>query len=293
MSGGPLRNALTVDVEDWFQVSNFDHVVRRDEWDRYPSRVVANTRRLLDLFDESGAKATCFVLGWVAERFPELVAEIRERGHDVASHGHLHELVHAIGPDRFARDVERSLEVIERACGVRPRGYRAPSFSIDRRSLWAFDILAAQGIDYDSSVYPVRHPRYGVPEFPRTPRRVRTPAGAELREFPLTTLRVLGRNLGASGGAYLRILPLAVVERAFGAMNAAGEPAVLYIHPWEVDPDQPRLRTGRWGGLTHYANLHGTAGRLRALLGQFRFAPMAESLRAAPGLAAPPVELGA
>jgi polysaccharide deacetylase family protein (PEP-CTERM system associated) len=293
MSDGTPRNALTVDVEDWFQVSNFDHVVRRDEWDRYPSRVEANTRRLLDLFDETGAKATCFVLGWVAERFPGLVAEIRDRGHDVASHGHLHELVHAIGRDRFARDLASSLAAIERACGVRPRGYRAPSFSIDRRSFWAFDVLAEQGIAYDSSVYPVRHPRYGVPAFPRSPRRVRTPAGAELREFPLTTLRVLGRNLGASGGAYLRILPLAVLQRAFAAMNAAGEPAVLYVHPWEVDPDQPRLRTGRWGGITHYANLHATAPRLRALLRSFPFAPMERALDGAPGLGAAPVEVAA
>jgi polysaccharide deacetylase family protein (PEP-CTERM system associated) len=293
MSGTAVRNALTVDVEDWFQVSNFDHVVRRDEWDRYPSRVVANTRRLLDIFDETGARATCFVLGWVAERFPELIAEIRERGHDIASHGFLHELVHTIGPDRFARDVERSVEAIERACGVRPIGYRAPSFSIGRRSLWALEILAAHGFEYDSSVYPVRHPRYGIPAFSRTPCRVRTPSGAEIREFPLTTLRVLGRNLGASGGAYLRILPPAVLRRAFRAMNARGEPAVLYIHPWEVDPDQPRIKTGNWGGLTHYANLRGTAGRLRGLLSSFRFAPMAEALRGAPGLAGSPVEVGA
>jgi polysaccharide deacetylase family protein (PEP-CTERM system associated) len=282
-----------VDVEDWFQVSNFDHIVRRDEWDRYPSRVVANTRRLLDLFDETGAKATCFVLGWVAERFPELIAEIRERGHDIASHGYLHELVHSIGRERFAEDVRRSVEVIEKACGVRPRGYRAPSFSIDHRSLWAFDVLAEQGFDYDSSVYPVHHPRYGIPAFSRTPCRVRTRAGAELREFPLTTLRALGRNLGASGGAYLRILPPAVMRRAFATMNRAGQPAVLYIHPWELDPDQPRLKTGRWGGITHYANLRGTAGRLRRMLREFAFAPMEEALRAAPGLDAAPVEVGA
>ena len=289
----PLPNALTVDVEDWFQVSNFDHIVRRDEWDRYPSRVVANTRRLLDLFDETGAKATCFVLGWVAERFPDLIGEIRERGHDIASHGYHHELVHSIGRDRFADDLQRSVRVIERASGARPRGYRAPSFSIDHRSLWAFDVLAEQGFDYDSSVYPVHHPRYGIPTFSRTPCRVRTPAGSELREFPLTTLRVLGRNVGASGGAYLRILPLGMLRSAFRTMNDAGRPAVLYIHPWEVDPDQPRLKTGRWGGITHYANLRGTAGRLRELLGEFRFAPMEEALRAAPDLNAPPVEVGA
>lgn len=286
-----MKNALTVDVEDWFQVSNFDHVVRRDAWDTYPSRVEANTRRLLDVFDEFDVRATCFVLGWIADRFPDLVAEIHRRGHDVESHGYGHELVHQIGRDRFSRDVARSLDVLEQASGTRPRGYRAPSFSIDHRSLWAFDVLAEHGIDYDSSIYPVRHPRYGIPTFARTPRRVRTPTGAEVREFPLTTLRVLGRNLGASGGAYLRILPLPVLSRAFGDMNDRGHPAVLYLHPWEGDPDQPRLRTGRWGGITHYANLSGTLGRLRRLLRAFRFAPMAEALREAPGMAEPPLEV--
>jgi polysaccharide deacetylase family protein (PEP-CTERM system associated) len=287
-----VRNALTVDVEDWFQVSNFDGVVDRADWDAYPSRVEANTRRLLDLFDEQEARGTFFVLGWVAERFPELVAEIRGRGHDVASHGYGHRLVYRLGPDAFDRDLERSLDVIERAAGTRPRGFRAPSFSIDHRSLWAFDVLARHGIEYDSSVYPVTHPRYGIPSFVRVPCRVRTPDGAEVREFPLTTLRVLGRNVGASGGAYLRILPLPVLLRAFRAMNRRGQPAVLYVHPWEVDPDQPRIPTRGWGRFTHYANLAGTVGRLRTLLERLPFAPMEEALRSAPGLAEPPVEVG-
>lgn len=287
-----IPNALTVDVEDWFQVSNFDGVVDRNEWDTYPSRVEDNTRRLLGLFEEHGARATFFVLGWVAERFPDLVAEIHRRGHDVASHGFGHELVYRLGPERFAEDLGRSVAAIQAATGVRPTGYRAPSFSIDRRSLWAFDVLAREGIEYDSSVYPVRHPRYGMPSFSRVPLRVRTRAGAEILEFPLTTLRVLGRNLGASGGAYLRILPLPVMFAAFRAMNRAGQPAVLYLHPWEIDPRQPRLRPGGWGGLTHYANLRGTEGRLRRLLSELPFVPMAESLGKAPGLADAPLEVG-
>jgi polysaccharide deacetylase family protein (PEP-CTERM system associated) len=287
-----LRNALTVDVEDWFQVSSFNRVVRREEWDRYPSRVEASTRRLLDLFDRHAARGTFFVLGWVAERFPGLVREIRDRGHDVESHSHWHRLVHDLGARRFAEDLRRSLDAVEQAAGVRPRGFRAPSFSIDRRSLWAFDVLAEHGIEYDSSVFPVRHPRYGMPSFPRVPRRVRARSGGEVREFPLTTLRVLGGNLGASGGAYLRILPPLALHRAFRSMNRSGHPAVLYVHPWEVDPAQPRLRVSGWGGIAHYANLSATLGRVERMLRSFEFAPMAEVLDSAPSLAEEPLEVG-
>jgi polysaccharide deacetylase family protein (PEP-CTERM system associated) len=284
---------LTVDVEDWFQVSNFDHVVRREDWDHYPSRVEANTRRLLDLFDRREVRGTFFVLGWVAERFPELVREIRRRGHDVESHSHVHELAYRLGAERFGDDLRRSLDAVERATGVRPRGFRAPSFSIDHRSLWAFDVLAECGVEYDSSVFPVRHPRYGIPSFSRVPRRIRTRAGREIREFPLTTLRILGRNVGASGGAYLRILPLGVLFRAFREMNEAGHPAVLYVHPWEIDPGQPRLHARGLGRLTHYANLASTEGRLERLLQAFDFAPMAEVLTAAPGMGDAPIEVEA
>ena len=286
-----VLNALTVDVEDWFQVSNFDSIITRDEWDTLPSRVEDSTRRLLDLFDEHGAKSTCFVVGWIAERFPDLVAEIARRGHDVETHSHMHHLVYELTPEAFAEDLRRSLDVLESVTGVRPRGFRAPSFSVDHRSLWALDVLAEAGITYDSSIYPVRHPRYGVPEFHRYPCRIRTPGGRELAEFPMTTLRVGNRNLGASGGAYLRILPLGVLRHAYRKMNREGRPAVLYIHPWEIDPGQPRRRTGGWGSLTHYANLEGTYSRLGRLLREFPFAPMAEVLESAPGMEGAPVEV--
>jgi polysaccharide deacetylase family protein (PEP-CTERM system associated) len=167
---------------------------------------------------------------------------------------------------------------------VAPRGYRAPSFSIDARSYWALDVLAERGFAYDSSIFPVRHPRYGIPGFARTPRRLRTPGGRSLHEFPLTTWRMLGRNVGAAGGGYLRILPLAILERAFHAMNRDGEPAVLYVHPWEIDPDQPRLRVRGLGRFTHYANLAGTKRRLRSLLERFEFAPMNRCLAESPGI---------
>lgn len=288
-----MKNALTVDVEDWFQVSNFERIVSRTEWDTYPSRVVANTTRLLDVFAEYEVSGTFFVLGWVAERYPDLVAEIRERGHEIASHGHGHELVYRLGREKFAEDLQRASGAIERACGARPRGYRAPSFSIDTRSLWAFDVLADQGFRYDSSVYPVRHPRYGIPTFARAPRRVLSPEGAVLQEFPLTTLRLLGRNLGASGGGYLRLLPLPVLEAAFRRMNEMGQPAVLYVHPWEIDPHQPRLPVTGLGRITHYTNLDRTEHRLRRLLERFSFSTMRESLAIAPDLDEDPVEVAA
>ena len=287
-----MKNALTVDVEDWFQVSNFDAIVRRDEWDSYPARVEDNTRRLLDLFDEYAVRGTFFVLGWVAARVPRLMSEIRERGHDLASHGQGHQLVYELSPDEFAADVTSSRDAIEQGSGARVRGFRAPSFSIDERCRWAFDVLVAEGFTYDSSIFPVRHPRYGMPSFSRVPRRIRTAGGGEICEFPLTTLRVLGRNVGASGGGYLRLLPLAILETAFARMNARGQPAVLYVHPWEIDPEQPRLRPRGLGRLTHYANLTRTAIRLRRLLSRFEFAPMEEVLANAPGLTLPPLEFG-
>ena len=288
-----MTNALTVDVEEWFQVSNFEGVVSREEWDSLPSRVVDSTRRLLDLFDRFDAKATFFVLGWVAERRAELVREIRERGHDLASHGYGHELVYQIGRERFREDLRKSVRAIQEAAGVRPSGYRAPSFSIDRRAAWAFDVLSEEAFTYDSSIFPVKHPRYGVPGFPRAPRRVRAPGGGVLREFPMTTLRVASLNLGASGGAWLRLLPPLVPRIAFARMNAAGEPAVLYVHPWELDPEQPRLRVSAAKRIAHYTNLASTERRLAGLLERFPFGTMEEALRGAPGLAEEPVEVEA
>jgi polysaccharide deacetylase family protein (PEP-CTERM system associated) len=283
-----LKNALSVDVEDWFQVSNFDTVVPRDSWDSLPSRVERNTRRLLDLFDAANARGTFFVLGWIAERYPDLVGEIGRRGHELASHGFGHELVYRLTPQAFASDLAHARSAIVEASGWIPRGYRAPSFSIDRRSFWAFDVLAREGYAYDSSIFPVRHPRYGVPEFSRTPVRVRTRSGQVVAEFPLTTWRVAGRNVGAAGGGYLRLLPLCVLERAFGSMNESGEPACLYVHPWEIDPEQPRIAVKGLGRFTHYTNLDKTEGRLKRLLSKFAFAPMEECLRDSPGIAAEP-----
>ncbi len=271
-------NALTVDLEDYFQVSNFDDVVCRSDWDAQPRRIERNTRELLDAFDSYATRATFFVLGWVAEREPGLIREIADRGHEVACHGYGHELVYEIGAERFARDLQGARAAIEYACGRAVVGYRAPSYSITERSLWALDVLAEQGFDYDSSIFPIRHHRYGIPDFPRHPRRLVLPGGGRIDEFPMTTLPVGGTNLPLSGGAYLRFLPAPVFRWGFRRLARRGEPTVLYLHPWEIDPGQPRQDVGLAVRINHYWNLGRTLPRLRGLLSEHRFAPMADVL---------------
>ncbi len=273
-------HALSVDLEDWFHASNLARAVPRDRWQEMPSRIEIGTRRLLSLFAEHGARGTFFALGWVVERFPELIAEILAAGHHVESHGYDHRLVFNLGREELRQDLRLSLDVIERATGRRPTGFRAPSFSIDPRCPWAFDVLAEEGVEYDSSVYPVHHPRYGWPGFSRHPCLAPTMGGGRIKEFPLSTLRLPGWDLGVAGGAYLRLLPLALVKYAFGRAAGRGWPGILYIHPWEVDPDPPRVFVGNWGGLTHYANLAATERKLAALLSAFDWAPVAEVLEA-------------
>jgi len=270
--------ALSVDLEEHFQVSNFEHLVDRSRWGEQPSRVAGSTKRLLDLFDADGSRATFFVLGWVAERQPALLREIAARGHEIACHGYGHEIVYAIGPERFREDLRRARAAIEDAAGVRPAGYRAPSFSVTEDSLWALEILAEEGFAYDSSIFPVRHYRYGIPRFARRPLALRLPNGLLLREFPLTTLDVGPLRVPIAGGAYLRFLPPAFLRWAFGRLAGAGEPAMLYLHPWEIDHEQPRFEVGWRVRVNHYYNLARTEERVRALLARGRFAPAGEVL---------------
>lgn len=278
-----IVNALTVDVEDYFQVNAFARVVGRHEWDRIPLRVVENTLRVLDLFDEFRVRATFFVLGWVAERAPELVTRIARRGHEIACHGYGHQLVYEIGPERFREDVRRARGVIEGITGEAVEGYRAPSYSITGRSLWALDILVEEGFTYDSSIFPVVHDTYGIPGARRFPHEIPCAAGS-LREFPLTTLRFRGAGrevrLPIAGGGYLRLLPAPLIRRGIEMVNRRErQPAVLYFHPWELDPDQPRIRAGLKSRFRHYLNLHRTEGKLRHLLASLSFAPMGEVLK--------------
>ena len=268
-----LRNAMTVDVEDYFQVEAFTRTVAREQWEHFPRRVEASTDRILEQFDRAGVTATFFTLGWVAERHPALVRRIVAAGHELASHGHGHARVDTLTPEAFRADLLRAKQLLEDIGGVRVTGYRAPTFSIGRRTPWAYAILAETGHTYSSSIYPIRHDLYGAPDAPRF---VHPVADGALWEIPMTTLRprrgpLSGQNLPCSGGGYFRLLPYAVFRRGLAAFNRAEEQAgMFYIHPWEVDPGQPRIDgAGRLSRFRHYLNLGLTAPRLGRLLGDF------------------------
>lgn len=279
-------NALTVDVEDYFQVNAFAKDIPRDSWSGYPLRVEDNTRRILDLFDHYEVKATFFVLGWVAERLPALVREIVHRGHELASHGYGHELVYAIGPERFRQDVRLSKNILENISGQKIRGYRAPSYSITAKSLWALRILVEEGFAYDSSIFPIRHDVYGIPGGERFPHDIQTESGP-IREFPISTLEVKlpGKkfSLPIAGGGYLRLLPAPVVGRAIRKINEGEKkPAVVYFHPWEIDPGQPRIASGWKSRFRHYLNLEKMEGKVEYLLERVKFGTMGEVLLKSP-----------
>ncbi len=272
MTHAPIRqavvNALTVDVEDYFQVQALADTVPRAAWETMPRRVEENTERLLATFERAGVSATFFTLGWIAERHPTLIRRIVGGGHELASHGHGHERVDVLGPTAFRADIRRAREVLEDAGGVAVAGYRAPTFSLNGATPWAFAVLAEEGYRYSSSVYPVRHDLYGMPKAPRFPYQ---PDGGPLWEIPMTTLRVLGRNLPCSGGGWFRVLPYTAFRlalRRFHQTEAA--PGVFYTHPWEHDPGQPRLavRNAR-SRFRHYVNLSRTHSRLDRLLRDF------------------------
>ena len=271
-TGTPLVvNAMSIDVEDYFHVSVFDGIVPRSTWDAMESRVCRNTERLLNIFDEFKVRSTFFVLGWVAERHPHLVREIAQRGHELASHGYAHRLIYDQTPDAFREDVRRAKSIIEDAGGCAVGGYRAPSYSVTSRSLWALDILIEEGYWYDSSIYPIRHDRYGIPVSPREPFCVQRTAGP-LMEVPGSTVRFGPLNLPVGGGGYFRILPYEWTRRGIAYLNQTEKrSAVFYLHPWEIDPEQPRLAAGWLGRFRHYRHLAETEGRLRRLLTDFAF----------------------
>lgn len=278
-----MLNALTVDVEDYFQVNAFAKIVRQDCWNTFPLRVADNTRRTLDLFDEFNVKATFFILGWVAERLPNLVQDIQRRGHEIACHGYGHQLVYDIGPEAFRQDIRRSKQILEDQCGQQVHGYRAPSYSITKSSLWALDILVEEGFTYDSSIFPVYHDTYGVPDAPRFPHLITRRSGT-IREFPLTTLPLyIGSKeyrLPIAGGGYLRLLPTELIRWGITRINRAeNQPAVLYFHPWEIDPDQPRIKAGIKSRFRHYLNLDKTEGKLRHLMKNIAFTSMDNVLK--------------
>jgi polysaccharide deacetylase family protein (PEP-CTERM system associated) len=261
-----MRHALSVDVEDWFQVGAFEKVIDRNDWDSLASRVERNTDAVLALFAESGVKATFFTLGWVAKRHPALIRRIVEQGHELASHGWDHRRVFTMDAGSFGADLARTRETLEDAGGVAVTGYRAPSFSIDKRTPWAHRVLAEQGYAYSSSVAPVRHDHYGWPEAPRFAHRPL--ADADLIEVPVTVADVAGRKL-ATGGGFFRLLPAALTNFAIRQVTGEGHAAVFYFHPWEIDPGQPRVANApARSKLRHYSRLGAMAGKLRTLIGR-------------------------
>ena len=259
-----IENGLSVDVEDWFQVGAFERVIDRDDWPTLQSRVEANTDAVLDLFAESNSKATFFTLGWVAERCPALIRRIVDAGHEIASHGVDHQRVFTMTADQFRADIGRARKALEDAAGVAVTGYRAPSFSIDKRTPWAHRVLAEEGYAYSSSVAPVRHDHYGWPEAPRF--AFRPVADAALIELPVTTARI-GRRTMATGGGFFRLFPSAFTNWAVRQVNADDRPAIFYFHPWEIDPGQPRVANAPLRSkLRHYSRLGAMAGKLRHLV---------------------------
>jgi len=274
-----MRNAFSVDVEDWYQVSDFEAVVDFGAWDSFESRVVRNTERVLDLLAEHQVQGTFFVLTWNAERHPELVRRIADAGHEIASHGYRHRLIYEQTPAEFRDDVMRSKKILEDLVGQPVWGYRAPSFSLTAASLWALDILLESGMRYDSSIFPVSDRLYGIPNAKRFPFVIRADGDRELVEFPMSTARAGGRNWPLGGGAYLRLFPYRYMHWGVRRVNREGQPALVYVHPWELDPGQPRIRArGKRGVSTHYINLKRTEARLSRLLRDFSFAPVRDVL---------------
>jgi polysaccharide deacetylase family protein (PEP-CTERM system associated) len=270
-NGGDVVNAMTVDVEDYFHVSAFDRVVSRASWDRHESRVVPATQHLLDLFDRAGVRSTFFVLGWVAERFPALVREIAAGGHEIASHGYHHQLLYSLTPAQFREDVRASKSLLEQITGSPVLGYRAPSYSIIESTLWALDVLIEEGYAYDASIFPIHHDRYGIPDAERHPHVLRGSAGT-LVEMPASTMRLGGVNWPIAGGGYFRVLPYAWTSWGIGRVNRTErKPIVFYVHPWELDPGQPRFDVGAARRFRHYTGLEKTTDRMRRLLREFRF----------------------
>jgi polysaccharide deacetylase family protein (PEP-CTERM system associated) len=276
------RHALSFDVEEYFQVANLAAHFPRERWDEVPSRLAVGMDRILATLEHRGARATFFFLGWIAERHPDYVRRCLDAGHEIASHGYEHRFLAELGPEGLARDLERTETALQAAGAPRPLGFRASTFTLTRATWWAFDVLVERGYRYDSSVHPVRHPTYGVPGFEPGISTVAAPSGkGSIVEFPVSTWPLLGRNLPVGGGGYFRLLPLGATRRALAGLERRGRPTALYLHPWELDPEQPRVPAPALKRFRHYLNLDRTLARLDALCARFRFGTMAEVLAAA------------
>jgi polysaccharide deacetylase family protein (PEP-CTERM system associated) len=270
---------MTVDVEDYFHVQAFAGVVNRSEWDGYPSRVERNTLRLLEMFAGRHIRATFFVLGWVAERYPGLVQAICKAGHRVGCHSYAHQAIYEGSQVEFRNDLRRARQAIENIAGRSVTSFRAPSYSITAQTLWALEILGEEGFEYDSSIFPIFHDNYGIPEAPRFPHIKSLLSGGQIKEFPPSTVRILGSNIPVAGGGYLRFFPYKVTAWAIRHLNQIErQPAMVYLHPWELDPDQPRISASRLSRFRHYQNLASTETKCLKLLEDFSWGPMEEVL---------------
>jgi polysaccharide deacetylase family protein (PEP-CTERM system associated) len=269
-----MKNALTIDLEDYYQVSAFSKTFVVDQWDSYPSRVEQNTAKLLSILEEGNARATFFTLGWVARKYPKLIREIADRHHEVACHSNVHRSVYALSPDEFREDTIQAKKLLEDIIGVPVCGYRAPSFSITRDCLWAYEILVELGFSYDSSVFPIKHPNYGWPRGPRFPFTVKTGSGSMI-EFPMPTLQFGGMRAPIGGGAYLRLLPYWYTRWGLRYINRREEQsACIYLHPWELDSEQPRMQGSVSARLRHYFGLKGAESKFRRMLLDFDLQPL-------------------
>ena len=278
-SRAPL-NAFTVDVEDYFHVAALAAAVPRESWSSRECRVEQNMERLLALLAERGVTGTFFVLGWVAERYPRLVRRIAAAGHEVACHGYSHQLIYEQTPTVFRDETARAKQLLEDALSAPVHGYRAASFSVIRKTLWALDTLIDLGFHYDSSIFPIRHDRYGIPDASPEPGPVTTPSGRQLVEFPMVPASLFGVKVPVCGGGYFRIFPYWLTRAGLRQINRRGQAFPFYLHPWEIDPEQPRIRVGALSRFRHYTNLHRCEARLHRVLTEFPFAPMREVLQA-------------
>jgi polysaccharide deacetylase family protein (PEP-CTERM system associated) len=276
-----MLNALTIDVEDYYQVSAFEKHIDRSQWDRFESRVVANTHRLLKILDRHSVQATFFVLGWVADKFPQLVRDIDAAGHEIGSHTFWHRLIYEQSPEEFRSDLKQSRDVLEAIIGRPVTAFRAPSFSITSQSLWALDVLAEEGFLVDSSIFPVRRGRYGIPHAPQHIYRLQTKHGP-ICEFPPSVVQFAGKSLPVCGGGYFRLYPGFATQLGLTRFNREhAMPFVFYLHPWEIDPQQPRLHTGSAvNRFRHYVNLGRTERKLNSLLERFRFGTISQAIAA-------------
>jgi polysaccharide deacetylase family protein (PEP-CTERM system associated) len=269
-----MKNAVSIDFEDYYQVTAFSSTVVIDQWDKYPSRIEHNGAKLLTIFDETRVRATFFVLGWLSKKYPHLIREIAQRGHEIACHSNVHRSVYDMLPAEFREDTLQAKQIIEDIAGVAVRGYRAPSFSINRDCLWAYEILAELNFSYDSSIFPIKHPNYGSPRAPRSPFAIKT-ANGPIIEFPMPTIQVVGARAPIGGGAYLRLLPYWYTRWGLRHINQHDEnPFCVYLHPWELDSDQPRMKGSISARLRHYFGLHGTENKFRRLLADFEMQPL-------------------